>query len=147
MISSSSITDMVSGVGGDEQQRDGSDQDGAAAVRVHGGHGVGRRLQNAVRRARRCQVLRADQRLDVRVGHLRGARHARIAGRRGLPLSGGRRPAAHLPFQEHRRRHRHPGPLQRGRRDRFKGSQHRGTGARAFAALLQLIGCICSCVV
>jgi len=138
---SNNITDTVLGVGGDEQQRDGSGQDGAAAFRVHGGHGVGRRLQNAVRRAGRRQVLRADQGLDLRVGHVRGARHARVAGWRGLPLSRGRRPAAHVPFQEHRRRRRrHPGLLQRGRRDRFEGPRHRRPGARALATLLQLIG-------
>lgn len=115
------------GVGGDQQQRDGRGQGGATAVRLHGGHGVRGWLQDAVRGAGRRQVLRADQGLDVRVGHVRRARNASVAGGHGLPLPHGRR-ATDLSAQD---RWRRTGPLQRGRCDRFARPANRRQGARA----------------
>lgn len=105
---------IFTGVGGDEQRRDGRGQDGAATVRLHGDRRVRRGLQAAVRGAGRRQVLRSDQRHDVRVGHVRRARDARVPGRHHMPLPHGRPGAARLPAQDARR----AGPLQRGRHNR-----------------------------
>lgn len=105
---------ILTGVGGDQRRRDGRGQDGSAWVRLHRDRRVRRRLQAAVRGAGRRQVLRADQGHDVRVGHVRRARHARVPGRHHMPLPRGRPGTAHLPRQDAGR----AGPLQRGRHNR-----------------------------
>lgn len=87
-------------------------------------------------------MLRADQGLDVRVGHVRGASDARVPGRRGVPLPSSGRRTAHVSAQadHHRCRRDEPGPLQRGRDNRFARPAHRKPGARDPIRLLcQLI--------
>jgi len=139
----------LTGVGGDKQHRNGRGQGGATAVGLHGGHGVRGRLQDAMRGARRRQVLRADQGLDVRVGHVRRALNARVPGGHGLPLPHRRR-ATNVPAQDRGRRR--TGPLQRGRFNRFARSANRGPSARASAVfdapatLQQLMRFCCSAV-